>query len=155
MCWREPFHWPGPWSTDVETKKARQRYCWWKKSCVHLLRLVVYPIVYRVLAPSQVVQDFFYQQYSIKPNHLKPLQVATTCYVRQNFQKCHWNREPSPFSTLHRLRGKKKSCRDLVIGRDAGMCRGRLLSTSFPNSAIHNFAMGLRDICLTGLRQRW
>ena len=33
------------------------------KSGVHQLRLVVYPIVYRALAPSQVVQDFFHQQY--------------------------------------------------------------------------------------------
>ena len=27
------------------------------------LRLVVYPIIFEVLAPSQVVQDFFHQQY--------------------------------------------------------------------------------------------
>ena len=27
------------------------------------MRLVVCPIIYRVLAPSQVVQDFFHQQY--------------------------------------------------------------------------------------------
>ena len=27
------------------------------------LRLVVFPIIYKVLAPSQVVQDFFHQQY--------------------------------------------------------------------------------------------
>ena len=30
---------------------------------LHLLRLVVSSIIYRVLAPSQVVQDFFHQQY--------------------------------------------------------------------------------------------
>ncbi len=29
------------------------------------LRLVVYPIIYRVSAPSQVVQDFSHQQYEI------------------------------------------------------------------------------------------
>ena len=36
------------------------------------LRLVVYPIIYKVLAPSQVVQDFFHQQYfhySFSHNH--------------------------------------------------------------------------------------
>ena len=33
-----------------------------QKSGVHQLRLVVYPIVYRVFA-SQVMQDFFHQQY--------------------------------------------------------------------------------------------
>ncbi len=30
---------------------------------LHQLRLVVYPIIYRVSAPSQVVQDFSHQQY--------------------------------------------------------------------------------------------
>lgn len=49
-------------------------------------------------------------------------------------------REPSPFSTLQSDCGKKEPCRDLVIGRDAGMCRSLLLSTT--NSAIHNFAHG-------------
>ena len=34
-----------------------------QKSGVHQLRLVVYPIIYRVLAPSQVVRDFFHKQY--------------------------------------------------------------------------------------------
>ncbi len=29
---------------------------------LHQLRLVVYPIIYKVLAPSQVVQDFSHQQ---------------------------------------------------------------------------------------------
>ena len=107
MCWREPFHWPGPWSTDGQRQRRQDSGTVDGRNLSNQLRLVVYPIVYRVLASSQVVQDFFYQQYSIKPNHLKPLQVATTCYVRQNFQKCHWNREPSPFSTLHSICGKK------------------------------------------------
>ena len=41
-----------------------QWYCWWLKSGVHQLRLVVYPIIYRVSAPSQVVVwDFSHQQY--------------------------------------------------------------------------------------------
>ena len=35
--------------------------CWWLKSCTS--SYVVYPIIYRVLAPSQVVQDVFHQQY--------------------------------------------------------------------------------------------
>ena len=30
-------------------------YCWWNKSGDHQLRLVVYPMISRVLAPSQVV----------------------------------------------------------------------------------------------------
>ena len=30
---------------------------------LHQLRLVIYPIIYKVLAPSQVVQEFFHQQY--------------------------------------------------------------------------------------------
>ena len=33
-----------------------------QKSCDHQLRLVVYPMIYKVLAPSQVVKDFFHQQ---------------------------------------------------------------------------------------------
>ena len=33
----------------------RITYCWWLKSGIHQLRLVVYPIIYRVSAPSQVV----------------------------------------------------------------------------------------------------
>ena len=37
-------------------------YRWWKKSGGHQLRSVVYPIVYKVLAPSQV-QDFFHQHH--------------------------------------------------------------------------------------------
>ena len=41
----------------------RDSYCWWLKSSVHQLRLVVSPIIYSVLAPSQVVVwDFFHQQ---------------------------------------------------------------------------------------------
>ena len=32
-----------------------------QKSGDHQLRLVVFPIIYKVLAPSQVVQDFFHQ----------------------------------------------------------------------------------------------
>ena len=41
-----------------------ESYCWMKKSGVHQLRLIVYPMIYRVLAPSQVVVwDFFHQQY--------------------------------------------------------------------------------------------
>ena len=36
----------------------------WKKSGDHQLSLVVFPIIYKVLAPSQVVVwDFFHQQY--------------------------------------------------------------------------------------------
>ena len=38
-----------------------------QKSGVHQLRLVVYPMIYRVLAPSQVVVwEFFHQQYFMK-----------------------------------------------------------------------------------------
>ena len=36
------------------------RYCWWKTSCTSWY--VVYPIVHKVYV-SQVVQDFFHQQY--------------------------------------------------------------------------------------------
>ena len=37
---------------------------WWKKSCTHQLRLVVYLIIYRVFYTSQVVVwDFFHQLY--------------------------------------------------------------------------------------------
>ena len=39
-------------------------YCWWFRNPANQLRLVVYPIIYTVLAPSQVVVwDFFHQQY--------------------------------------------------------------------------------------------
>ena len=44
---------------------AQNPYCSLKKSGVHQLRLIVYPIVYRFLFSSQVVQDFFHQQYDI------------------------------------------------------------------------------------------
>ena len=37
-----------------------QWYCWWKKSCTSWY--VVYSIIYKVYV-SQVVQDFFHQQY--------------------------------------------------------------------------------------------
>ncbi len=43
---------PDGFFVDLEIKD--QNY-WWKKSCEHQLRLVVYPIIYKVLAPSQVV----------------------------------------------------------------------------------------------------
>ena len=33
--------------------EKRHLYCWWLKSSVHQVRLVVYPIIYKVLAPSQ------------------------------------------------------------------------------------------------------
>ena len=54
--------------TSVDGIHANHRSTW----CILLfdgwnpanqLRLVVYPIIYRVLAPSQVVQDFSHQQY--------------------------------------------------------------------------------------------
>ena len=39
-------------------------YCWWLKSGDHQLRLVVFPIIYRVSAPFQVVVwDFSHQQW--------------------------------------------------------------------------------------------
>ena len=38
-------------------------YCWWLKSGVHQLRLVVCPIICRVFT-CQVVQDFFHQQFA-------------------------------------------------------------------------------------------
>ena len=50
---------------NFETNKSNSPRCWShtvdgnQKSGDHLLRLAVYPIVYRVLAPSQVVQDFW------------------------------------------------------------------------------------------------
>ena len=43
-------------------KQGGVRYCWWKKSCTTWYGK--YPIIYMVLAPSQVaVWDFFHQQY--------------------------------------------------------------------------------------------
>ena len=48
-------------SINAETN-TEQNYGWWLKSGVHQLRLVVYPIIYRVSAPCQVVQDFSHQQ---------------------------------------------------------------------------------------------
>ena len=41
-------------------------YCWWFRNPANQLRLVVYPIIFRVSAPSQVVQDFSHQQYPLK-----------------------------------------------------------------------------------------
>ena len=50
---------------DVNLLSLILTYCWWKKSGEKSkLRLAVYLIIYRVLAPSQVVVwDFFHQQY--------------------------------------------------------------------------------------------
>jgi len=43
-----------------------------QKSGVHQLRLVVYPIIYWVLAPSQVVVwDFFHQQFQVQNTILR------------------------------------------------------------------------------------
>ena len=59
---------------DKDGGEKNTWYCWWNwwnKSGVHQLRLVVYPIIYKVLAPSEVVQDFFHQQYGI--HNKKPL----------------------------------------------------------------------------------
>ncbi len=50
----------GRWS---QMRWGPPSYCWWLKSGDHQLRLVVFPIIYRVSAPSQVVQDFSHQQY--------------------------------------------------------------------------------------------
>ena len=36
-------------------------YCWWLKSCTTWW--VVFPIIYKIFTTSQVVQDFFHQQY--------------------------------------------------------------------------------------------
>ncbi len=41
------------------------------------LRLVVYPVIYKVLAPSQVVQDSFQQQYlAYKPSYGHDVQIG-------------------------------------------------------------------------------
>ena len=46
------------------------------------LRLVVYPTIYKVLAPSQVVQDFFHQQYVY-------LRFATVWWLEKNQPKIY------------------------------------------------------------------
>ena len=60
-------HPPTPWLWGLQNVKIFNDvilwYCWWLKSC-NQLRLVVYPMIYKVLAPSQVVVwDFSHQQY--------------------------------------------------------------------------------------------
>ena len=47
-------------------------YCWWLKSGYHQLRLVVYPIDYKVLAPSQVVVRDFWTINSITSSFFSP-----------------------------------------------------------------------------------
>ena len=118
------------WDPQTSPEKAfrvrfgKTRVCWWKLSAkttvdgrnpANQLRLVVYPIIYKVLAPSQVVQDFSHQQY-VGPNmcplfrvwHTRPwLHVATTafktCFLPrikdvnkkhiEVYKKWHWTKQ--------------------------------------------------------------
>ena len=50
--------WPRKWRIRLTTEYLK--YVWWLKSCTSWY--VVYPIIYKVYI-SQVVQDFFHQQY--------------------------------------------------------------------------------------------
>ena len=49
-----------------------KNYCWWLKSGDHQLRLVVYPMIYRALGPSQVVVWDFWTINSIRCCHQTP-----------------------------------------------------------------------------------
>ena len=41
------FYWaPETWGEHLNLPVVVQWYCWWKKFCIHQLRLVVYPIIY-------------------------------------------------------------------------------------------------------------
>ena len=51
------------WICDLKMLGGSKQYCWWFRNPANQLRLLVYPIIYRVLSPSQAVQDFFHQQY--------------------------------------------------------------------------------------------
>ena len=52
----------------LNTRIPPLKYCWWTKSCT--TEDDDYPIIYKVLAPSQVVVwDFFHQQYHFCVHH--------------------------------------------------------------------------------------
>ena len=62
-----------------------------QKSGDHQLRLVVCPKIYRVLAPSQVVQDFFHQTYQNETLNMQKEQCHTS----------HRSKVLGPWSTIY------------------------------------------------------
>ena len=72
------------------------------------LRLVVYPIIYRVLAPSQVVQDFFHQQYVYpmkSKSHFKKLSPNSSVFFFLFRLRSH-DMNSSPSFTIPPLKGE-------------------------------------------------
>ena len=51
-CWRPPRIGDQSKGHKLNDLAMNLSYCWWQKSGDHQLRLVVYPIIYQVLAPS-------------------------------------------------------------------------------------------------------
>ena len=47
------------WICDLKMLGGSKQYCWWFRNPANQLRLVVYPIIYIVLSPSQVVMAGF------------------------------------------------------------------------------------------------
>ncbi len=76
-----------------------QTYCWWLKSCTSWYGK--YPIIYRVSAPSQVVQDFSHQQYHCI--------LQSTC-LKSNLQVA-WVLTMDPLIWTSCLMGDKKESR--------------------------------------------
>ena len=82
-------------SSSEETKVSTNQMGDWKdtvdgRNPANQLRLVVYPMIYKVLAPSQVVQDFFHQQYERKKMGLPLPESAKISHresVRQSGKK--------------------------------------------------------------------
>ena len=70
-CWAT---WWNFWGLRITFDRAT--YCWWRKSGVYQLRLVDYPIIYWVLAPSQV------GEIAVFLNHQQ-------CHLFPWIQQCH------------------------------------------------------------------
>ena len=71
-CWRPPRIGDQSKGHELNDLAMNLSYCWWQKSGDHQLRLVVYPIIYQVLAPSNrwlfgISEHQQYQDYHLSP----------------------------------------------------------------------------------------
>ena len=76
-----------------------------RKSCVHQLRLVLYPMIYKVWDTSQVVQDFLHQEYQRNATtHTLPENQHSfwkSIVGRRAFWKAHISRANFLFWTVY------------------------------------------------------
>ncbi len=91
------FHWTRP---DLSSGCMRWRYyCWWQKFGDHQLRLVVFPILYRVSAPSFrcfFLPDFSHQQPFLEVANLFRIYPAEA--ANENAEFFGWKFGPQRFS---------------------------------------------------------